>query len=141
MVTCTSLAPAIICPPTKVNHASPITTAAMVPVRRSKRASNKSPVVSPFTASAQRLTFGTMKKETMIMLSPEIAINHEPAMPSVKPSPPIAMLKPPPISVAAVEAVVCTRFMLRSAARNDSLSPPSFSERATLRPIPIRTMK
>ena len=87
------------------------------------------------------MTFGTIRKDTMMMERPEIAISHEPEMPSVKPSPPIARLKPPPKSVAAVDDVVCNRFMLRFAARKDSLSPSPLSLRATLRPIQIRTTK
>ena len=40
--------------------------------------------------------------------------------PNVKPSPPIAILNPPPISVAAALLVVCKRFIFRSAARKES---------------------
>jgi len=53
------------------------------------------------------------------------AISQEPEMPSVNPRPPMAMLKPPPMSAAAVVAVVCSRFMSRFAAMNDSLSLPA----------------
>ncbi len=103
-----------------MNQASPITTAARVPVLLSNLAANKSPVVNPFTLSDQRLTFGTIRKETMTILRPDTAIIQEPDRPNVKPSPPIAILNPPPISVAAALLVVCKRFIFRSAARKES---------------------
>jgi len=57
-VTCSSLPPAMTWPPTRVNQARAMTAAARLPQRRSKRASNRSPVVRPLTRSPQRLTRG-----------------------------------------------------------------------------------
>ena len=93
------------------------------------------------TRSAQRLIMGTTRKEAMTTLNPEIAMSQEPEMPRVKPSPPMAMLNPPPMSVAAVDEVVWNRFMLRSAARKVSLSLSPRFDCITRNPIHNRTRK
>ena len=112
-----------------------MTTAATVPVRASNRASKISPVVNPRTLSDQCLTLGTMRNDTNTTLSAEIATSHDADNPSVKPKPPIAILKPPPRSVAAVLAVVCANPISLSAARKDSTSSSFLAARITRRPM------
>ena len=118
----TSFAPAITCPPTKVHHARPISRAAIRPVFLSKRDSKRSPVVSPMTLSDQRLSFGARRRPASTALSPETPISQDPEIPMLKPRPPMAILKPPPRSVAAEEPVVLMSPIFLSAARNDSFS-------------------
>ena len=62
-------------------------------------------------------------------------------MPNENPNPPIAILKPPPKSVAAVEAVVWTNPMFRSAARNEPSAPSPRARTMIRQPISSSTVK
>ncbi len=120
----TSLAPAMTWPPTKVHHESPMAMAAIRPALLSNLDSKRSPVVNPFTLSDQRLILGAISKAASTALRAETPISHEPEIPRLKPRPPMAILKPPPRSVAAPDPAVLTIPMFLSAARKDSFSFP-----------------